>query len=387
MGYAILRTQKLKSGIAVRRSLAHAFRARETANADANRTPRNTHIGAANVDEALAKFNDRLMTQDKVRKNAVLAVEFLITASPEDMHGKSRQDQDAYFGDALKWLETKHGSENVVYAGIHRDETTPHMYAYVVPIDARGKLNCRSFLGGAKALTMMQTDFAEKVGRQHGLQRGIEGSKSRHTSIQQYYSRVNQPFEPLPHVTPAPAKLRPEPKKPGLFAAKKTKDAYTLDHAAWTRERAAAQLQKQRHMAEVRAQRDQAIEVSERHQSQAREAAALKIEVDKLRRSNGSIAQLATQRKGHVDKLTALAKLFTLEEIRAAQARRRHQEIEKARQAGGATVTSTEAKSAPQGPIPDSEAPISRQPSVGSEPLAQSEAASAKPPRFVRPKG
>ena len=55
------------------------------------------------------------------------------------------------FNDALKWLRERHGGSNVVYAGIHRDETTPHMYAYVVPLDeATGRLNCRKWLGGAK---------------------------------------------------------------------------------------------------------------------------------------------------------------------------------------------------------------------------------------------
>ena len=80
------------------------------------------------------------------------------------------QGRDAYFNDALKWLRERHGGANVVYAGIHRDETTPHMYAYVVPLDeATGRLNARKWLGGAKALSEMQTDFAANVGARHGL--------------------------------------------------------------------------------------------------------------------------------------------------------------------------------------------------------------------------
>lgn len=189
MNFAILRTQKLKSGQAVRRSLKHAFREQDTPNADPDRTPQNTLIGAGNTREALEKFNG--MLPDKVRSNAVLAIEYLVTASPDAMQSKSREQQDRYFSDALKWLQQKHGPENVVCAGIHRDETTPHMYAYVVPKDERGRLNCRAFLGGAKALAEMQTDFAANVGRQHGLERGLEGSKARHTSIGQYYARVN----------------------------------------------------------------------------------------------------------------------------------------------------------------------------------------------------
>ncbi|WP_252513350.1 plasmid recombination protein [Acinetobacter nosocomialis] len=31
---------------------------------------------------------------------------------------------------------------------MHRDETTPHLVAYVVPIDSKGNLNCREFLAG-----------------------------------------------------------------------------------------------------------------------------------------------------------------------------------------------------------------------------------------------
>ena len=186
--YAILRVQKLKSAVAVHRSMKHAFREQDTPNADAERTPDNTHIGAQSVSEGMAAFRDRL--PEKHRKDAVLAIEYLITASPEVMQSKERSSQDNYFRDALKWLQDKHGAANVVYAGIHRDETTPHMYAYVVPRVGE-KLNCRQFLGGAKALSQMQTDFAEQVGSKHGLERGLEGSRARHTAIGQYYGRVN----------------------------------------------------------------------------------------------------------------------------------------------------------------------------------------------------
>ena len=190
MAFAILRTQKLKATVSVRRSLKHAFRAQETPNADPERRHQNSHIGASSVDEAMAAFRERL--PENVRKNAVLAIEYLITGSPEGMNTKSRAQQDAYFSDALTWLKERHGADNLVYAGIHRDETTPHMYAYVVPLDPKGKLNCRHFLGGAKALSQMQSDFAERVGQRHGLERGIEGSKARHTTVRQYYAALQK---------------------------------------------------------------------------------------------------------------------------------------------------------------------------------------------------
>ena len=328
MGYAILRTQKLKSGQAVRRSLTHAFREQETPNADPERTPENSHIGAENVQEALERFNARL--PDKVRKNAVLAIEYLITASPEDLHGKTRQQQDAYFDDALNFLRQKHGAENVVYAGVHRDETTPHMYAYVVPIDERGKLNCRAFLGGAKALSELQTQFAQEVGQQHGLQRGIEGSKARHTTVQRYYERANAAFEPLPEVKTVPPKLRPEPEKPGLFAGSDAKETYRYDHDAWTREKAVADKLAEQRRLEVKAQRDAAVATARRHEAQA---AALRSQVAELKASNSHYVKQSNDFKEKTRRLLVVANMFTPEELRMAQERHRKQEAEKVKQA------------------------------------------------------
>jgi hypothetical protein len=329
MGYAILRTQKLKSPQAVRRSLLHAFREQDTPNADSAKTPENSHTGATNTAEALERFNARL--PDKVRKNAVLAIEYLITASPEDMKGKTRTEQDAYFADALKWLNLRHGAENIVYAGIHRDETTPHMTAFVVPLDERGKLNCRSFLGGANALSEMQTDFAKHVGQQHGLQRGIEGSKARHTTIQAYYARVSEAFSEILKVTTPAPKLRPEPEKPGMFASSAAKEAYRVDHTAWERERATTQRQQAKRNEEIKAQRDVAVTTAMRHEAQAAEAAALQHKLDEQKRSTGHYVQRAVKLEVELAAAKGVASLFTPEEVKVAQQRKQQQDAEKAR--------------------------------------------------------
>ena len=200
MNYAILRVQKLKTNNAVRGSLRHAFREQNTPNADPARLDDNSHIGAKDVASAMAAYKERL--PDKVRKNGVRCIEYLMTASNEKMADMNRGEQDAYFKDALGWLREKHGAENVVYAGIHRDETTPHMYAYVVPhsqerdkegnLKKPGKLNCREFLGGSKhVLSELQDEFAERVGKVHGMDRGVKGSKARHQTIKQYYTNLN----------------------------------------------------------------------------------------------------------------------------------------------------------------------------------------------------
>ena len=78
--FAILRVQKLKSAVAVHRSMKHSFRAQDTPNADAELTHLNEHFGAHSVAEGMAAFRSRL--PESFRKDAVQAVEYLITPVP-----------------------------------------------------------------------------------------------------------------------------------------------------------------------------------------------------------------------------------------------------------------------------------------------------------------
>ena len=186
MNYAILRTAKLKTMGNIGGSLAHNYRTIETPNADLNRTPKNDH-SVATPEAVEQAIKDRL--PEKRRSDAVLCIEYLITASPEwDGWGTSKEDE--FFKLSAQWLMDKHGAENIAGVSIHRDISTPHLVAYVVPIDQKGKLNCKDFLGGRAKLNKMQTDFANAVA-DLGLARGKEGSKAKHTSIKEYYHDIN----------------------------------------------------------------------------------------------------------------------------------------------------------------------------------------------------
>lgn len=191
MSYAILRTAKLKTIGNISGSLAHTYRTIETPNADSSRTHLNDN-SLPSHQQALQAIKDKL--PEKTRKNGVLCIEYLITASPEwSAWGTDKQNK--YFDDAIQWLKDKHGSDNVVMTGIQLDETTPHLVAYVVPIDKKGKLNCRHFLGGREKMTAMQTDFANVVGAKYGLQRGQEGSRAKHEEVKKFYADITKGVE------------------------------------------------------------------------------------------------------------------------------------------------------------------------------------------------
>lgn len=109
----------------------------------------------------------------------------------------SRDDQDAYFRRALDWLEERHGKENVLSAVIHRDDATPHMTVMTIPLDDRGRLNARALVGDRGKLSAMQTDFAERVGQPHGLERGVQGSKATHERVKSAYAHLQDPEHAL----------------------------------------------------------------------------------------------------------------------------------------------------------------------------------------------
>ncbi|EHU1908951.1 plasmid recombination protein [Acinetobacter baumannii] len=188
MSYAILRTEKLKTMGNIAASLSHNYRNRPTPNADPYRTVNNEH-DLKTAGQVMDGIKNRL--PEKTRSNAVLCVEYLITMSP-DWSGLGTEKEADFFKRSLEWLKQRHGAENVISTSIHRDETTPHLVAYVVPIDSQGKLNAREFLGGRAKLSKMQTDFHDQV-KDLGLERGLEGSKAEHTTIKDFYAEIQKP--------------------------------------------------------------------------------------------------------------------------------------------------------------------------------------------------
>ena len=127
----------------------------------------------------------------------MLCVEYLIGGSPE--YFDNGDTGAAYFAAARWWLIDRHGADNVIFLAVHRDEKSPHMIAYMVRIH-EGRLSAKHWLGGKATLSAMQTDFAQTVGQHFGLERGLEGSTARHTTIRQFYSAINAPSPAPPHV-------------------------------------------------------------------------------------------------------------------------------------------------------------------------------------------
>lgn len=98
---------------------------------------------------------------------------------------------EGYLNEAEAWLKARHGADNVVSVSRHYDETTPHICAYVVPIDPAGRLNARHFLGGRENWQKCKPILLTKSAKIR-LTTGIEGSSAKHTDIKDFYSNLNK---------------------------------------------------------------------------------------------------------------------------------------------------------------------------------------------------
>lgn len=214
--FCIMRIKKLHSNSNVGGAISHHLRTRETDNADPELMKNNWFFPndyptdqngktdkSVNADlqfrkdqqqKAMAMYKKRL--PEKVRKNGVRAVEFMMTVSPEVMQ---RKDFNAtkYLNACSNWAREKFGKENVFFIAYHRDETTPHVSLLLTPIDENGKLNARKFFGGLDKMSALQDDFYNSVGKEFGLDRGIKGSKAKHQTIKSYYEKQNQKDQEL----------------------------------------------------------------------------------------------------------------------------------------------------------------------------------------------
>lgn len=195
--FAIMRCKKLSGMGSVAASLKHCFRERDTPNADPDRSHKNMHLVAHSTDEAMGKLREKL--PEKRRKDAVLAIEYVLSASPEWWSKADSGQRVDFYQSSMGWLAEKYGRENILVSSVHLDEKTPHMSVFVVPITKDGRLSAKEFVGNRTKMSNDQSSYAEAV-KHLGLVRGIEGSKAHHTRLKAHYNALGQRVPVLPEI-------------------------------------------------------------------------------------------------------------------------------------------------------------------------------------------
>lgn len=181
MPYAILRFQKRKAG-SVASCERHNERKKEAYKSnpdiDTERSKDNYHL-VPPPRYTYKKEINRMVKEAgcKVRRDSVMMVETLITASPEFMNSLPPEEQKEYFTRALEFLSERVGKQNILSAVVHMDEKTPHMHLCFVPLTEDGRLSAKDIMGNKKKLTWWQDEFWKHMVKKFpDLERGESAS-------------------------------------------------------------------------------------------------------------------------------------------------------------------------------------------------------------------
>ena len=189
MNFAIFRVEgKLKSINAIRGFAKHMMRETETLNANRN-IENKILIGDGNI----VKNTEKYIKGIKLRKNAVIGRDLLLTCSPEWMEKASPELKQKWESDNVAWLKKEFG-DNIVFGILHRDEKTLHISALLIPKFPDAKkghiLSNTRYFDGATKLSKWQDNYSDAM-KEIGLERGIRHSKALHTDIKLFYGMVN----------------------------------------------------------------------------------------------------------------------------------------------------------------------------------------------------
>ena len=216
MGFVVLHMEKAHGSDSG--TTAHIERFIIPKNADPTRTYLNRRLidypdGVKDRSAAIQRRLEEAGLTRKIGNNQVRAIRINVSGTHEDMERIEREGRlDEWCADNLKYFADTFGKENIVAAHLHRDEETPHIHVTLVPIvkgerkrrkrEERTKKRyrkkptdtvrlCADDIMTRLKLKSYQDTYAEAMAK-YGLQRGIDGSKARHKSTQQYYRDIQK---------------------------------------------------------------------------------------------------------------------------------------------------------------------------------------------------
>ena len=216
MGFVVLHMEKAHGSDSG--TTAHIERFIIPKNADPTRTHLNRRLieypdGVKDRSAAIQQRLEEAGLTRKIGSNQVRAIRINVSGTHEDMKRIEEEGRlDEWCADNLKYFADTFGKENIVAAHLHRDEETPHIHVTLVPIvkgerkrrkrEERTKKRyrkkptdtvrlCADDIMTRLKLKSYQDTYAEAMAK-YGLQRGIDGSKARHKSTQQYYRDIQK---------------------------------------------------------------------------------------------------------------------------------------------------------------------------------------------------
>lgn len=200
--FAIMRWNKLKTEVKATAATGHNYRKYDVSNVEEQPLHQNVEFVNHTQRDYWELANERIaeVVKGTVRKDAVRAMEVILTGSPEafarDSKGRAIDYSDSQWAkDSLDFLKKTFGEKNIISCTLHQDEKTPHFHAVIVPITSDNHLSAKTLFNPV-TLRDYQTGYAEAM-RPHGMERGVKHSEAVHQPMKQYYGQQEQTADKL----------------------------------------------------------------------------------------------------------------------------------------------------------------------------------------------
>lgn len=135
------------------------------------------------------EIQEHYKSKRKVRSDATVIDEWIFSASSEFFDELSEADEKRYFNTCLDFMKEKYG--HVVYAMVHKDETTPHMHLGLVPLTSDGRLSHKDIFT-RNELKKLHTALYERLTAEgFNLEKPQSGDKE-HLTVMEFKAKKNE---------------------------------------------------------------------------------------------------------------------------------------------------------------------------------------------------
>ena len=192
MSYIVAKKKKMKVG-----NLGGAYRHNErifknhsNKDIDPNRSHLNYELTdrdrSVSYEKQIKNYvNETKISKRAIRKDAVLCDEWVITSDKKFFEDLNQEQVQEFFETAKKYFEEQYGKQNIAYASVHLDESTPHMHMGVVPMKD-GKLSSKAMFDREELKSIQ--DKLPKYMNEHGfeVERGELNSEKKHKTVAEF---------------------------------------------------------------------------------------------------------------------------------------------------------------------------------------------------------
>ena len=191
MSFVVARMQKVKSGNLVGVGNHNQRNTDNHSNKDIDVERSHLNYDLVNRTENYKRDIEQFINENKsssraVRKDAVLINEWIITSDNQFFKDKDDKEIKDFFDTAKSYFADKFGDNNIRYAQVHLDETTPHMHLGIVPFNAEHKLTAKTVFN-RQALQAVQDELPTYLQeRGFELERGEKGSERKNLTVPEY---------------------------------------------------------------------------------------------------------------------------------------------------------------------------------------------------------